>query len=49
MRKFIKYLKQIFHNCPKCGAGFVAYSHSELINTTWIEVYECSNCKNKFV
>ena len=35
--------------CDQCKVGRVSHSHSEPINTVWMEVYECDNCDNKLV
>lgn len=35
--------------CPNCKEKSVNHSYSEKIGNTDKEVYECDNCKSKFV
>lgn len=52
MTSLIKLFKNFLsHQCKKCKVGKVSHSHSEPIGkwNTWIEVYQCNHCKEKFV
>lgn len=50
MRKIINFIIRCFGTqCNNCLTGRVYHSHTELMNRTWIEVYECDKCGNKFV
>lgn len=51
MKTLLKWFTDTFLTtpCPKCLSGRVWHSHSEPLEKTTIEVYECDNCKAKFV
>lgn len=46
MKKF--FMNLFTTKCPRC-VGRVKYIGDDIIGSTWISIYECDKCKNKFV
>ena len=50
VKLFYRLLNDAIKNtCPKCKGGSIKHIGSEWTGKTWIEIYECDNCKTWFI
>lgn len=49
--KFLNWVSAgiICRKCPKCQKGFIRYSHEEQIGLTWMSVYHCDECDERYI
>lgn len=49
-QKISKFLCTLYtHKCGKCKTGRIRYIGEEWIGSSWINVYECDTCGNKYI
>lgn len=49
-QKISRFLYALYtHKCEKCKTGRIRYIVEELIGSSWINVYECDTCGNKYI
>ena len=47
---FYKLLNEAIKNtCPKCKNGTIRHIGTDFTGKVWLEIYECDNCKTKFI
>lgn len=50
MRKLLKLFKRLFCNkCHLCENGYIKYIGEDYTGRVWINIYQCDNCKEKFL